>query len=170
MMHAMKALTKHSTTLSAKHLHASLPVFHRSLIEIVSAFNGPERDKALLEAAGLSLEQALFPLLILIGKLGPIGVVDLAGRVGRDYTTVSRQVSRLEQLGLVNRSANVNDARTREAIATPQGKQVTEAVDVAREQMFQALFRGWSQQEFDDLLRSVRKLAEGLQKKPLIEG
>ena len=144
------------------HIRASLPHLHRSLIDVVSVINQPERDTAMLEMAGLSLERALFPPLVLIERLGPIGIVDLAGRVGRDYTTVSRQVARLEALGLVERRTNSTDRRVREAVITPQGKAATDAVDAARERMGVALFRSWSRNDFDELLRLVRMLAHGM--------
>ncbi len=144
------------------HISSSLPELHRSLIDVVSAMNGPERDAAMLEMASLTLERALFPLLVLVEKLGPIGVVDLAGRVGRDYTTVSRQVARLEELGLVSRRAGLTDRRMREAVITPQGKVATDAVDVARERMALTMFREWSHSDFDQLLRLMRMLADGL--------
>ncbi|WP_207905535.1 MarR family transcriptional regulator [Caulobacter sp. BK020] len=140
----------------------SLPDLHRSLVDIVSTMNRPENDAAMLDKAGLALERALFPLLVLVERLGPIGVVDLAGRVGRDHTTVSRQVARLEELGLVQRRAGQADRRVREAVITPQGKAATDAVDAARGRMALALFRDWSPGEFDDLVRLMRKFADGL--------
>src|SRR5215510_11767754 len=117
------------------HIRKCLPQLHRALIDIGSVMNRPERDDALLSMAGLSLERALFPLLVLTERLGPIGVVDLAGRIGRDYTTVSRQVARLEELGLVTRRASASDRRIREAMITPQGKRASDALDAARERM-----------------------------------
>jgi DNA-binding MarR family transcriptional regulator len=142
------------------HIKAVLPELHRSLIDITSIMNRPERDVELLAKAGLSLERALFPLLVLIERLGPIGVVDLAGRVGRDYTTVSRQVARLEELGLVARRASPTDKRIREALVTPMGKEATDALDAAREEMAIAMFRDWRRQDFDDLVRLMRMLVE----------
>jgi DNA-binding MarR family transcriptional regulator len=144
------------------HIIRSLPELHRSLIDIVGVMNGPERDAAMLEAAGLTLERALFPLVVLVERLGPIGVVDLAGRVGRDYTTVSRQVARLEELGLVTRRAGVKDRRMREVAITPQGKTATDAVDRARERLALTQFRTWSRDDFDQMLRLLRMLADGL--------
>lgn len=142
------------------HIKALLPELHRSLIDIASMMNRPERDAELLDKAGLSLERALFPLLVLVEKLGPIGVVDLASRVGRDYTTVSRQVARLEALGLVDRRPSAADKRVREAVITPHGKAATDAVDAAREEMALAMFRNWRRQDFDDLARVMRMLVE----------
>jgi DNA-binding MarR family transcriptional regulator len=140
-----------------------MPELHRSLLDVVGMINQPERDAAMLEAAGLSLERALFPLLVLVERLGPIGVVELAGRVGRDYTTVSRQIARLEALGLVVRSAGKADKRVREARITPAGKAATDAVDAARERMAVELFGGWSVAEFDGLVRLLRKFANGME-------
>lgn len=148
------------------HISASLPELHRALIDIVGVMNQPERDVQMLEMAGLTLERALFPLIVLIERLGPIGVVDLAGRVGRDYTTVSRQVARLEELGLVTRSAGATDRRVRVAAITPQGKRATDAVDAARERMAFGLFRDWSRSDFDELIRLMRMLADGMNEAP----
>jgi DNA-binding MarR family transcriptional regulator len=142
------------------HIKALLPELHRSLIDITSLMNRPERDVELLARAGLSLERALFPLLVLVERLGPIGVVDLAGRVGRDYTTVSRQVARLEELGLVTRRPSPTDKRIREALITPTGKEATDALDAAREEMAVVMFEDWERKDFDDLARLMRKLVE----------
>ena len=70
--------------------------------------NRPQRDECCARR-GISLERALFPLLVGIERLGPIGIVELADRAGRDHTTVSRQVAKLESLGLVARHAGAAD-------------------------------------------------------------
>jgi DNA-binding MarR family transcriptional regulator len=152
------------------HILRSLPELHRALVDIVSAMNRPERDAGMLRMAGLTLERALFPLLVLIERLGPIGVVDLAGRVGRDHTTVSRQVARLEALGLVARHAGQADRRVREAVITPQGKAATDAVDAARARMALTLFESWSPGDLDDLVRLMRRFADGVNATPEVIG
>lgn len=144
------------------HISALLPELHRSLVDLTLIMNRPERDTELLARAGLSLERALFPLLVLIERFGPIGVVDLAARVDRDYTTVSRQVARLEELGLVSRRASAADRRVREAVITPRGKAATDALDAAREEMALSLFEGWSREDFEDLVRLMRRLTDTL--------
>jgi len=153
--------------MSNKNVHSAhivemLPVLHRSLIEIVSQMNRQERDEDMLRMAGLTLERALFPLLVMVERLGPIGVVDLAARVGRDHTTVSRQVARLEALGLVNRRAGATDQRVREAIISPKGKRATDAVDRARERIAVTLFQDWSCDDFDRFVRLMGKFADGI--------
>jgi DNA-binding MarR family transcriptional regulator len=87
------------------------------LLDIVAVMNRPQGDEKLIKEAAIPLERALFPLLICIERFGPIGVGHLADRVGRDYTTVSRQVSKLESLDLVKPGAK--DRRVSEAVIAP---------------------------------------------------
>ena len=155
-----------SDKVQNRHVKAVFPNLHRSLLDIADAMNRPQIDQAMLAMAGLDLEPALFTPLVLVAKLGPIGVVRLADRVGRDYTTVSRQVARLEELGLVKRHVGTKDRRTREAIITRKGKAATDAVDAAREEIALMLFRGWSRRDFDELVRLMRMLADRLNEAP----
>jgi hypothetical protein len=72
-----------SDKVQNSHIKALLPDLHRSLLDIVGAMNRPQIDQTMLARAGLDLEPALFTPLVLVAKLGPIGVVRLADRVGR---------------------------------------------------------------------------------------
>lgn len=128
----------------------------------MAAMNRPQRDEYMVRAAGISLDRALFPLLVGVERLGPIGLVDLAERAGRDYTTVSRQVSRLEALGLVKREENSVDRRVRKVAITPQGKVMTNRVDAARERLGRAIFDSWEPQDVEALIRLMRKFADAL--------
>lgn len=138
---------------------ASLRELHGALIDIVSVMNRPQRDEEMVRQAGIALDRALFPLLVMIERLGPIGIVDLADRVGRDYTTVSRQVSKLEELGLAERRESAADRRVREAVVTAQGKVMTDKVDAAREKMAREIFADWDADEVTDLIRLMRRFA-----------
>src|ERR1700712_5152743 len=109
-----------------------IKVLHGALIDLASVMNRPQRDETMVREAGISLDRALFPLLVGIERFAPIGVVDLADRAGRDHTTVSRQVSKLESLGLVKRQGGAADRRVREAVIAPKGKAMTDLVDAAR--------------------------------------
>ena len=135
---------------------------HGSLIDIVGAMARPQQDDALIREAGISLDRALFPLLVLVERRGPIGVVELADRVGRDYTTVSRQVGKLESLGLIRRQENAADRRVREAVITAKGKQMTNRIDVARERMARAIFETWNPRDLQNLERLMRRFADAI--------
>lgn len=102
------------------------------------------RSASTLRQAGIELDRALFPLLIRVGKLGPIGVGELADRVSRDYTTVSRQIAKLDSLGPVARAASAQDGRVRVASITQKGTSMTDAIDQARDLKARALFSAWA--------------------------
>ena len=143
---------------------------HRALIEIVSAMNRPQRDDDLIREAGISLDRALFRPLIAVERLGPIGIVDLAARVGLDYTTISRQVARLEDFGLVARRANAADRRVKEAVITGKGKALTDLIDAARERMARKIFASWEEQDIEDLVRLMCRFAEAFSEEAKGEG
>jgi DNA-binding MarR family transcriptional regulator len=139
---------------------------HAALLDIVSAMNRPQRDEVLIKEAGIALDRALFPLLVGIQRFGPIGVVDLADRAGRDYTTVSRQVAKLESLGLVKRQGSVADRRVREAVITAKGRAMTDLVDAARERIGRVIFEKWEARDIDQLVTLMRKFADALNDVP----
>lgn len=139
---------------------------HGALVDIFSVMNRPERDETLIKEAGIRLDRALFPLLVGIERFGPIGVVELADGVGRDYTTISRQVAKLESLGLVKRQANAADRRVREAVVTPEGKAMTDLIDAARDRMGRAIFQTWDSHDIDKLVRLMRKFADAVKDEP----
>ncbi|ROR14684.1 DNA-binding MarR family transcriptional regulator [Erwinia sp. JUb26] len=101
----------------------------------------------MIKASTINLDRALFPLLVQISRFGPIGVVELADRVGRDYTTVSRQVAKLEEAGLAQRQKNAKDKRINEAVITAVGKAMTDKIDAAREEIYQKVFQHWQQDD-----------------------
>jgi DNA-binding MarR family transcriptional regulator len=144
------------------HISEQLRKLHASLLDIVSAMNRPQRDEALIKEAGIRLDRALFPLLVGIERFGPIGVVELADRVGRDYTTISRQIAKLEELGLVERHGSASDRRVREAVVTAKGKAMTKLVDAARERIGRAIFETWDAHDVDELVRLMRKFADAV--------
>ena len=57
--------------------------FYDALFDVMGLLNQPQRDVVLLAEAGVSLDRALFPLLVLIGRRSTVGIVELAGLAGR---------------------------------------------------------------------------------------
>ena len=139
------------------HNSAEFDDLHNALLMIVGTFNRPQRDELLIKESNIQLDRALFPLLIQIGRFWPIGVVELAERAGRDYTTVSRQVAKLEELRLAQRQKNARDRRVNEAVITAEGKAMTDKIDAARAQIYQHLFENWQDSERTELARLLQK-------------
>jgi DNA-binding MarR family transcriptional regulator len=133
---------------------------HDALFDLVGLLNRAGPDEALMRAAGVSLDQALFPLLVRIERKGPIGVVDLADLAGRDYSTVSRQVAKLEALGLVERRPGRTDRRVNEAVVSARGRTITDALDATRERAAHRLFASWSEHDQRELVRLIRRFAD----------
>jgi len=131
-----------------------------ALLDLTGVLNRPQPDAALIEAAGVDLDRALFPLLARIERLGPLGIVELAELVGRDYSTVSRQISKLEGLGLVTRCPSPSDKRVRAVIITDQGQLMTDALDAARQKIISHLLADWEKSDVRDLARLLRKFAD----------
>jgi DNA-binding MarR family transcriptional regulator len=133
---------------------------HLALMDLIGIFNTPQRDDAMIAEAGIALDRALFPLLVRIERFGPIGIVELADISGRDHTTVSRQVAKLEELGLAVRRAGKTDRRVREVAVTKKGLTMTKAIDMARERMAGPILARWSAADRQNLTRLVRKLVD----------
>ena len=144
------------------HIRTQIRALHGALLDIVGVMNRPQRDERMVKEAGIPLDRALFPLLVGIERFGPIGVVDMADRVGRDYTTVSRQVAKLESLGLIERQASATDRRVSAAVVTAKGRAMTDAVDLARERLGQTIFATWEARDIDELVRLMRKFADAI--------
>lgn len=155
-----------SNNVQNTHISAQLAALHGAVLDIVAVMNRPQRDELMIRAAGIKLDRALFPLLVGIERFGPIGVVEAADRLGRDYTTVSRQVAKLESLGLVERRAGAADKRVREAVATPEGKAMTDRIDAARERILGGVFADWSAEELDSFVRLTRRFADAIREAP----
>ena len=134
---------------------------HGLLLKISADFNRPDVDAQFLDAVGVKLDRALFPLLSRIGVLGPTGTVDLADAVGRDHSTISRQVAKLEQLGLVERVASASDRRVRLLQPTAQGQAMVPKFAQTRRRLMEAHFKDWDPGQRDALIRLLEKAIGG---------
>jgi DNA-binding MarR family transcriptional regulator len=133
-----------------------------ALIDLVGALNSPRQDDILLKEAGVSLDRALFPLLVRIGSSDSLNVAELAEQVGRDHSTVSRQTAKLESLGLVKRRAGKVDQRAKEAVITVEGRRLVQAITKARRRLFGKLFADWNTADVQALARLNRRLADAM--------
>jgi len=136
----------------------------RALLDLAGMLNSPRQDDILLQEAGVSIDRALFPLLVRIGAAGSLSVVELAEQAGRDHSTVSRQTAKLAKLGLVTRRQAVRDQRVREAVITADGRRAVKAITMARRRLFGKLLADWSDEDRETLARLNRRLAGAMMK------
>lgn len=133
-----------------------------ALIDLVGAMNSPRQDDVLLREAGVSLDRALFPLLVCLSRSPAIGGAELAAQVGRDPSTVSRQVARLEALGLVQRQPGASDMRVKETVITASGAHTLASITQARRTLLGHLLRDWSREDQATLTRLMRRFADDM--------
>jgi DNA-binding MarR family transcriptional regulator len=133
-----------------------------ALIDLMSFFSSPRRDEVLLREAGVEIDRALFPLLVRLAAAGPLSVAGLAEQVGRDHTTISRQLSKLESLGLVTRQDTGADRRVHAAALSADGGEVVKAITAARRRLLSAALAAWSPADRADLARLNRRFADAL--------
>jgi DNA-binding MarR family transcriptional regulator len=145
-------------------MNLDLRELYHALGDLTAALHRPQPGIVLLREAGIPLDRALLPLLTRIERRGPIGIVELAELSGRDYTTISRQVAKLESLGLAARQTGAADRRVREVVMTPAGLAMTGAVDQAREKVLTTILATWSRSEIQELARLSRRLANAIAK------
>ncbi|MBN9035823.1 MAG: MarR family transcriptional regulator [Rhizobiales bacterium] len=131
---------------------------HAAFMDMVGLFNRPEPDAAILQAAGVELDRALFPLLSRIGIKAPISVVELAAIAGKDHSTVSRQVAKLETLGLVRRVPSELDQRVRYLAPTEAGDDIIARIRTARRKAIAGWAKEWDRAEREKFLETLKTI------------
>jgi DNA-binding MarR family transcriptional regulator len=144
------------------HHTRDLDALATALIELIGFLNSPQRDDVLLQEAGVDLDRALFPLLVRLGFSGPLSVAALADQAGRDHTTISRQLSRLESLDLIARLDGAADRRVRKARLTEAGEAVVQAITGARRRLLSRALAGWSKTDREQLALLNRRFVSAL--------
>jgi len=133
-----------------------------SLIDLLGVLNSPQRDDALLREAGVVLDRALFPLLVALDVRGVLTVAGLADLVGRDHTTVSRQLSKLESLKLIRRREGASDRRQTAAELTVAGRAIARRIARARRRLLGKALAGWNEADVRSLAALNRRFADAL--------
>lgn len=131
---------------------------HAAVLAIADLVNRSDLDARLLANSGTKLDRALSPLLSRISMAGEIGTVALANLIGRDHSTVSRQVSKLEELGLVKRVPSSGDARMRLLVPSAAGKAQIRKVRDVRRKFFERHFQAWPEHDRDALVVLLERM------------
>lgn len=134
----------------------------KSLVTVVSFFNRTDRDKAFLKEAGVNLEATSFQLFVTIGRMQPTNVSDLANVLGKSHSSVSRQIDKLEQKGLVTTKDDEKDARIRAIKLSEEGSNLKKILDATRLQMIDETLTDWTDEEKKSLLDNLDHLARTL--------
>jgi DNA-binding MarR family transcriptional regulator len=89
------------------------------------------------------LDGSAYGLLALLQDLGPLRAGDLVARLGQDKSTVSRQVTKLVELGLVDRTADPVDGRAQVLAPSSEGSARLARIREARRARWAADLADW---------------------------
>jgi DNA-binding MarR family transcriptional regulator len=89
------------------------------------------------------LDGSAYGLLALLQDLGPLRAGDLVARLGQDKSTVSRQVTKLVELGLVDRTADPVDGRAQMLAPSSEGSARLARIREARRARWAADLSDW---------------------------
>jgi DNA-binding MarR family transcriptional regulator len=109
------------------------------------------------------LDGAAYGLLALLQDTGPLRASDLVVRLGLDKSTVSRQVSSLVGLGLVDRTADPVDGRAQVLTPSPEGSARLRRIREARRARWESDLSDWPAADvatLADLLRRLNGIGE----------
>lgn len=134
----------------------------QSLVTIVSFFNRTDQDKSFIKKAGVDLEATSFQLFVTIGRMQPANVTGLSNVLGKSYSSVSRQIDKLEQKGLVSTESSKKDARNRLVVLSKSGEDLKKILDQTRLENIQLALADWSDEEKTDLVKNLGHLATTL--------
>ena len=104
-------------------------------------------------------------LLLVVDRLGPLRVADLATTCHVDASTVSRQAAELVREGLLRREADPADGRASLLALTPRGEeQVAELIE-RRRQFFSDVVADWTATEVDSFLGQLTRFVDDIERR-----
>ncbi len=106
------------------------------------------------------MEPAAYGLLVILQRTGGMRLTDLATNVGIGKPSVSRQITMLEQLGLVQKTADPQDGRAQAISLTSLGSSRLLAAQSGRKDAFRHLMEDWSVVDIGELARLLGQLNE----------
>jgi DNA-binding MarR family transcriptional regulator len=118
--------------------------------------------RSMLRAAGLDLDDALYPLLSAVARISPARVADVAEAVGIAHTTASRHLTELERRGLVMRSPDPSDGRVAVIELTPEGKEAVVRMRAELRRQIGAALADWSDERLAVFARDLADFAVAL--------
>jgi len=132
-----------------------------ALFEIVTFFNQPQQDRRLLKQANISLEPAARPIIVRVGRQPGISIGELANQIGRNHSSISRQVDKLVTAGWLV-EVERRDQRIRQVTLSPQGQRALLQIKIAREAALRDKLQDYSNADKVALLQVLQQLATTL--------
>jgi DNA-binding MarR family transcriptional regulator len=113
------------------------------------------------------MDRASYLLLLRLESDGPQRVARLAGRLGLEGSTVTRQLAALDARGWISRSTDPDDARVTLVAATAAGLAAMDELREYRRSRIEGLFGDWTAAERAELGRALGHLNGVLERNAL---
>lgn len=104
------------------------------------------------------MEPSAYGLMVLLYQQGPMRLTELSSAVGVGKPSLSRQISMLQTLGLVEKHTDPIDGRAQPISLTESGSARLEGTAAARKAHFRSTWTGWETQDLLALSRLLHKL------------
>jgi DNA-binding MarR family transcriptional regulator/RimJ/RimL family protein N-acetyltransferase len=122
-----------------------------------------------VEAAGLPVQPAQYPVLAALDRHGPLGVGDLVEATGVSQPGVTRTVAKLTEMGLIEAAAPSADRRRRTVRLSPEGLELMARSRVAVWPAVEAAVVALCAEMKGSLLEQLDAIETRLAEKPLTE-
>lgn len=119
-------------------------------------------DRVCICTCGLTQNQCHTLLLIAQGR--DLSINDIASKMGLDVSTVSRNVDRLVEKGIVSRIENPEDRRAVCLSLTQEGKNYAYVLTNNASSWIERLTEGMTEAEMEEVIESLRGLLERIKK------
>lgn len=111
----------------------------------------------LLEPFAGMVDEATYPVLSGLGRIGPTTSARLGVEIGLDRSVVSRHSDRLEALGLLRRSPDLDDARATLLTLTEQGERIVGRLRERLAAIFQRRLDSWPPEQADAFVAGLER-------------
>lgn len=108
------------------------------------------------------LDASAYLLLATVERTPGTRASDLAELLGVGRGTMSRQVARLERMGLLDRSADPHDSRSQPLVLTAEGERRLAHARAGRQEYVRAALAAWRPDELAQLADLVARLNDDL--------
>ncbi len=104
------------------------------------------------------LDGSAYGLVAMLQDLGPLRAGDLVARLGQDKSTVCRQVTKLVELGLVDRTADPVDGRAQVLAPSAEGSTRLARIRQARRARWEADLADWPTEDVATLAELLARI------------
>lgn len=97
-------------------------------------------------------------LSVLYENNGKLPMKDIAKLIGRDKSTVTPLISKLEKLGYVKKEKSEIDKRVTYIVLTQKGKSIEDIFKSTSKKLIETAYKGFTKEEEEIFLRLLKKL------------